>query len=360
MAIEYRDQRKSPPTVSEDGMRISGRAVPFDQETQIGASSWGFKEKINRNAFNKFFKEGDTVLLDQHDSRLPIARSSAGTLTLTRKSDGLDWTAEPTSKASYIADVMENVRAGNYGGCSIGFECVKDEWTDDDGKPSDRQTGTHREVLEAKLPETSLVTFPAYKATHVQQNGDALLSERRAAYEAAQGIAEERAEAAEERDPQDGDGPDKKKPYGNVPYADPKNEKYPIDKKHVKAAWAYINQAKNAAKYPLNGVSLSSVKAKIKAAMKKFGFTSGSAGEKKSEMDVLDFRLCAFADPEWRDDDPYLDDWYEVDEELSDEPEPGAEEENSEPVTTTRENDEYETALRRYKFNLSRMSDLEE
>jgi HK97 family phage major capsid protein/HK97 family phage prohead protease len=61
------------------------------------------------------------------------------------------------------------------------------------------------------------------------------------------------------------------KPYGNVTYADPKNGKYPIDAEHVVAAWDYINQAKNAAKYPLNGVTLGEVKAKIKAAMTKHG-----------------------------------------------------------------------------------------
>jgi len=62
------------------------------------------------------------------------------------------------------------------------------------------------------------------------------------------------------------------KPYGNVTYADPKNGKYPIDtEEHVRAAWSYVNQAQNAAKYPMNGVSLDSVKAKIRAAAKKFG-----------------------------------------------------------------------------------------
>lgn len=61
-------------------------------------------------------------------------------------------------------------------------------------------------------------------------------------------------------------------PYGDVTYADPKNKKYPIDTKaHAQAAWSYINQAKNAAEYPMNGVSLSSVKSAIEAACKKFG-----------------------------------------------------------------------------------------
>jgi HK97 family phage major capsid protein/HK97 family phage prohead protease len=87
--------------------------------------------------------------------------------------------------------------------------------------------------------------------------------------------AEEGAERA--------DGPPK--PYGNVTYADPKNGKYPIDTKaHAQAAWSYINHPKNAAKYPLNGVSLSAVKAKIKAACKKFGITitDGDGGSGKN------------------------------------------------------------------------------
>jgi len=62
------------------------------------------------------------------------------------------------------------------------------------------------------------------------------------------------------------------KPYGNVTYADPKNGKYPIDTEaHCRAAWSYINMPKNAAMYPMNGVTLSEVKDRIKAALKKYG-----------------------------------------------------------------------------------------
>ena len=48
------------------------------------------------------------------------------------------------------------------------------------------------------------------------------------------------------------------KPYGNVAYADPKNGKYPVRHRRARRqgrAWSYINQADNAAKYPLNGVT---------------------------------------------------------------------------------------------------------
>jgi len=79
-----------------------------------------------------------------------------------------------------------------------------------------------------------------------------------------------------------------KKPYGDVRYADPKNGKYPIDtEEHARAAWSYINQAKNAAQYPMNGVTLSEVKDRIMAACNRFGIDisdgDGDAGASRGE-----------------------------------------------------------------------------
>lgn len=38
--------------------------------------------------------------------------------------------------------------------------------------------------------------------------------------------------------------------YGDVKFADPVNNKYPIDTdEHIRAAWSYINHKDNAAKY---------------------------------------------------------------------------------------------------------------
>ena len=68
---------------------------------------------------------------------------------------------------------------------------------------------------------------------------------------------------------------DSKAPYGDVEYADPgyqsdKKKRYPIDtEEHARAAWSYINQADNASAY--SSEDLAKVKAKIKAACKKFG-----------------------------------------------------------------------------------------
>ena len=60
------------------------------------------------------------------------------------------------------------------------------------------------------------------------------------------------------------------KEYGDVKFADPTNNKYPIDTaEHVRAAWSYINHKDNAAKYDKDEVEL--IKERIKKAAKEHG-----------------------------------------------------------------------------------------
>jgi hypothetical protein len=57
--------------------------------------------------------------------------------------------------------------------------------------------------------------------------------------------------------------------YGDVEFADPTNNKYPIDSAdHVRAAWGYINHKDNAAKY--SPIEVKTIKSRIKRAAKKF------------------------------------------------------------------------------------------
>lgn len=72
-----------------------------------------------------------------------------------------------------------------------------------------------------------------------------------------------------------------KEPYGDVKYADPGyqedgKKRYPIDTaEHVRAAWSYINQGKNAEMY--NPKQVARIKDRIKAAAKKLGVTISDA-----------------------------------------------------------------------------------
>ena len=55
--------------------------------------------------------------------------------------------------------------------------------------------------------------------------------------------------------------------YGDVEFADPTNNKYPIDTpEHIRAAWSYINHQDNAAKY--DKAEVKTIKDRIKRAAK--------------------------------------------------------------------------------------------
>ncbi len=70
--------------------------------------------------------------------------------------------------------------------------------------------------------------------------------------------------------------------YGNVTYADPTNKKYPIDTaEHIRAAWNYIHQAKNAAKYPDKGAA---IKRRIVAAWKRVIDKAGPPSAKELNL----------------------------------------------------------------------------
>lgn len=168
-----------------DAGKLSGVAIRFNSPTQIGDPEWGFREEFAPGAFTKTLQERDLVLLDNHDQAKPIARKSAGTLRATQTATDLRWDADPVD-TSYARDVEANIKAGNYGGCSVGFRAIKEDWLDDDGNPSNPMTGTRRVVREADLPEFSVVTFPAYGDTEVSAR-DAVNAAReaRAKYSAA-------------------------------------------------------------------------------------------------------------------------------------------------------------------------------
>jgi hypothetical protein len=58
------------------------------------------------------------------------------------------------------------------------------------------------------------------------------------------------------------------KEYGDVEFADPVNNKYPIDTpEHIRAAWSYVNHKDNAAPYDKDEVK--TIKDRIMKAAKK-------------------------------------------------------------------------------------------
>lgn len=90
------------------------------------------------------------------------------------------------------------------------------------------------------------------------------------------------------------------KPYGDVKYADPGyladgQPRYPIDAEHVMAAWTYINQADNAAKYTAE--QLKAIKDRIRAAMKEHGHEVSSGRSALTFDQMLSLRYNEFHAP---------------------------------------------------------------
>lgn len=72
-----------------------------------------------------------------------------------------------------------------------------------------------------------------------------------------------------------------KQRYGDVTFADAKNKKYPVDSEaHIRAAWSYIGQDKNASKYSPEDLAV--VKGNIVAAWKKMIDKAGPPSTQKN------------------------------------------------------------------------------
>lgn len=168
MTIEYRQVGEA--TVA--GGNLSGLVTPFNVNTEIGSrSKGGFTERVAPGAFKKTLSERDVVLVHNHNTDLPLARTgipsgSTGHLSLTETPQGLRMQATPV-QTSAGKDVLALASAGVIRGMSFGFEVVKDAWTDDEGRSSDSVNGTMRTIQEVKLHEVTTTAFPAYETSEL-------------------------------------------------------------------------------------------------------------------------------------------------------------------------------------------------
>ena len=159
----------------------------------------------------------------------------------------MDATFASTPKAQ---EVRALIQEGHISSVSVAF------MTDRSKKDSEPR----RELLNAgivAIPSNRDAVILASKAAHALKDAFSDATEGDVPEEVKAAVLE----ALEAKSP---------KPYGNVTYADPHNGKYPIDtEEHVRAAWSYINVAKNAAEYSAD--ELAAIKQRIREAAEKFG-----------------------------------------------------------------------------------------
>ena len=138
--------------------KIEGYAVVFDTPTMLDKDLYTgteFYEVISRNAFDGC-DLSDVILNVDHEGT-PLARTRAGTLTLTPDSHGLKVSA--TLSTGRGRELWEDIAAGNLDKMSFAFT-VSDE---------DYDSKTHTRTIQkiGKLWDVSVVTRPAYEQTCV-------------------------------------------------------------------------------------------------------------------------------------------------------------------------------------------------
>jgi len=137
--------------------KVTGYAAVWGATaTELG---W-FTEEIRQGAFTESLKTRDQVALAHHDFSKPLARRSAGTLSLVEDATGLkvEFTLPNTTDGR---DLAENLSNGNVKGFSFGMAVSGEEWRWAQ-KPGEID---HRVVTKADLYEVSPVTLPAYSDT---------------------------------------------------------------------------------------------------------------------------------------------------------------------------------------------------
>ena len=141
--------------VDEEG-RIEGYAAVFGEWSE---RLWYFREKIRRGAFAKTLQEADVRALFNHDPNYVLGRNKASTLNIWEDDHGLGFRVQPPD-AQWANDLMSSIKRGDINQASFAFDAIRDEW-DYNVEPNER------ELIEVRLYDVSVVTYPAYPQTSV-------------------------------------------------------------------------------------------------------------------------------------------------------------------------------------------------
>lgn len=140
--------------------KLIGYAAVFNRDSDLIEGQ--FIERIAPGAFaESIAKAADVRALVNHEPTLILGRTVSGTLQLREDAHGLHSTISPP-KTSYAQDILESTRRGDVSQMSFGFQTIRDRW----------EHGRHgapdvRTLLEVRLFDVSVVTFPAYPDTDV-------------------------------------------------------------------------------------------------------------------------------------------------------------------------------------------------
>ena len=147
----------------ETGPVIACHFAVFNSPTEL----WpGCIEQIAPGAFASSLS-GDVRALIDHETRLVLGRTIAGTLALREDETGLYGEIKINEQDSDAMNLYARVQRGDVSQCSFGFDIVAEDYVmSPDGQTC---TWTIRDVI---LYEVSVVTFPSYEATSAVARAD--------------------------------------------------------------------------------------------------------------------------------------------------------------------------------------------
>lgn len=146
-------------TRSENGeKRIEGYFSTF---TGVYEICKGIIERVDPHAFDDCLDD-DIRCLINHDTRLVLGRTKAGTLELRVDAEGLWGSVLINQEDQDAMNLYARVQRGDVSQCSFGFDILEedDEWNNETGEAIFT-------IKKVKLYEVSCVTFPAYPDTEI-------------------------------------------------------------------------------------------------------------------------------------------------------------------------------------------------
>ena len=157
--LEYRAVMLELAACDTTSKKITGRAIVYNSLSEPLAMANGdtFREMILPGALTNSIKNNDIRALKEHNPAMLLGRTSAGTLILEDRADGL-YVSIDVPDTSFGRDLLVSAARNDIRGFSFGFKPIKQ-------RTYSRADGKIRELSQIDVKEVSVVSNPAYSAT---------------------------------------------------------------------------------------------------------------------------------------------------------------------------------------------------
>lgn len=148
----------------ETTFQLRGYAAVFDS---LSEPIFGMREQIKRGAFRRALKDGEVVLLWEHNPRYLLASTASGGLSLKEDPKGLAVRAELDGEDPDVRSAVRKMQRGDLRGMSFGFSGMGfeiEQALNDDG--DEEQVRTITDI--GRLHDVTVTAMPAYPAASAE------------------------------------------------------------------------------------------------------------------------------------------------------------------------------------------------